>query len=332
MLKSPVYNNGFLEHECVYEDDKNSVLISSKGDTIKLGEKFNISNLDKLETFYFYSEDLGEHNLNFTFKNSMGFIKTMKYKMLVEDEAFKFLLKPLSQEATIDTPLEIEYSHKAYDQLEHTYKVKFEVNNSYNFNRELNATLNGHKQGEWFDIYETSGTLTYIPLAIGTHEVKITSEDEKGIERIESLTIESRGTGSPIVRFFSIDELRIYGLFTPRDRSIIDHKISLFSMRLDAHSGNNKPFLKGKITIKSLGIEHNFEIKNYESEKQILCYSHDSKGQKLPENIEFYMDKPVQYELELTNSYGIKTIKKGEKFLKIEYEGRRNPGGGFRRR
>jgi len=72
IITSSVYNNGYLKHYVNYVGNRGSFLVSAKGDTIDIGESFVIDNLDEWVCYKFYGKDLGEHNLKFTFTNSMG--------------------------------------------------------------------------------------------------------------------------------------------------------------------------------------------------------------------------------------------------------------------
>jgi len=83
-ITSSVYNNGFLNHYLSYIGNRNSFLVSAKGDTIEIGESFVINNLDEWVSYKFYGKDLGEHNLKFTFKNSMGKEISIEKDILVE--------------------------------------------------------------------------------------------------------------------------------------------------------------------------------------------------------------------------------------------------------
>jgi len=335
-LTSDVYRDGFIQHEATFTDDKNSFLLY-KGDTIKAGEKF----IDKNIPFEFYSEDLGEHNMKFIFKNSMDVSITKKQKLLVEEGTFKFSLKSLYQEVAIDTPLEIEYSIEAYDQLEHSYKLKFEFEKDKNHN----ATLGGHIAGEWFDISKLSGSLSYIPSTLGTHNVKITSKNDKGAEKTTSFIVESRGSGKPIIRNTS-NEVRVYGLqATDINNNILfteNHKMSIV-FSLQAYSGNNSSLLKGKFTMKDLGgIEHNFEVSSPHQD-QILNYKWEQGSYELDKFFVLKKGFRVPYQLELTNTDGEKIIYNGTVIPIMDYKdyygfrsretgratGRR--GGGFRR-
>jgi len=320
-LASDVYKDGALDHEGVYMDDQKSFLISPKGDTIKPGQTFSIPNMDKLNTFNFYSEDLGEHNLKFIFKNSKDITVTKEHKVLLEKATFKFNVKKYFQSITIDTPLEIEYSHEAYDQLKHNYKLKFEVEGNYN------ATLNGHKEDEWFDVFDASGKLTYIPLTVGTHKVRITSKNYAGTKKVDSFTIISKGVGIPVIKSFTLDKLIIKGAkrsncqYTGCRRYIWNHYVKGFQWKLYAHSGNDKKYIKGKLTFFGLkNMVHNFEMKD--GKDQILGLWFHSNKHQLDEDFLLTDGQLIDYELELENSYGKKYIHKGTVPIVLDYEGR----------
>jgi len=127
-LASDIYNNGFLDHEGVYTDDKPSFLLTSNRDTIMPREKFSIPKIDEYIPFKFYSEDLGKHNLKFTFKNSMGVEITKEQKLLVKEAKFSFWIKQSAKEVKVGEPLEIEFSIDPYEgrQDQHIYELNFE--------------------------------------------------------------------------------------------------------------------------------------------------------------------------------------------------------------
>jgi len=75
VIKSDNYKVG-INHEVSYTGSKNSVLIDSSGNIINKGSTFVISDVDKQHIYKFRSEDIGEHNLKFNFKNSKGYTFT----------------------------------------------------------------------------------------------------------------------------------------------------------------------------------------------------------------------------------------------------------------
>jgi len=250
MLKSPVYNNGFLNHECVYQDDKNSYLLSPKGDIIKPGEKFSISNIDEYIRFNFYSEDLGDHNLKFTFKNSIDFTETREYKVSVEKATFKIILKNLELTSEIEKQAEIEYLFEVYDELNHSYKMKFEIEGNHR------ATLNGFRAGEWFNISKTFGKLLYNPLTLGTHKVKISVRNNEDVEKNTTFAIKSIEKIGPNISNLSIGNFE----FKSSENLIVDRKITnnlLLHVNLDFNT--NSPYIKGRFIMSHLDAESAFE-------------------------------------------------------------------------
>jgi len=320
-LSSDVYRDGVLEHEGVYIDDQKSFIISPKGDTIKPGQTFSIPHIDKSGTFNFYSEALGDHNLKFIFKNSKGVTMTEEHKVIVEKSTFKFTVKKIDQELTMDTPMDVEYFIEPYDELKHSYKLKFEVEGNYN------ATLNGHKPDEWFDVFDTSGKLTYIPLTVGTHKVRVTSKNNEDTKKVDYFTVVSKGPGVPVIKSFSLEEpLIIRGRRTTQCNNVgcsthfWNHHVKAFLWKLYAHSGNNKEYLKGKIEFLGMGEDrmvYNFEMTSGKDQILALWYIVDKHN--LPDD-DFLTDgQLIDYKLELENTDGRKTIHRGSIPVKLEY-------------
>jgi len=301
-LVSDVYLDDHIKYECFFEDSKNSFLLSSKGDTIRSGKIFQIPNINKNILLDFYSDDLGEHNLRFTFKNSREFTVTKEQKLLVEKVPFTFEVKRSFENIMIGTPLELVYLLESYDQLKHSYKLKFEIEGSHN------ATLYGNEQGKWFNISELSGKLSYVPLTPGIHKVKITAKNEARIEKIADFTITSVGMGNPTIKSFSVDKLIVSNFYKMREGAIIlDYRTSKFDWTLDAYSGNDKPFVKGTVRIGSLRIEQSFEINS--NENQDIHYECRLPSQKLCCYIK--KDTEVMYEITLENSDGVSAVTYG---------------------
>jgi len=292
-LDSDVYHHAVLTHEVTYEDDKKSYLLSPKGNIIRPNEPFDISDKSILSSFDFYSEDLGEHNLKFTFKNSKGFTVTEERKVVVKNGTFKLSVKKSSYYVMVTYPLEIGYSYEVYDQLKHSYKLKFEVDGNHK------STLNGHKAGEWFNISKLSGKLSYLPLSTGTHNVKLISKNESGIEKEITFSVESGKSGAPKIKDLFISKFHVYRSYedyiggSDFTGSYLDFSGS-FSVDT---TGDNTPYVKGYIIIPSMDIKQSFELdkKKYNWKVEKGSNFEPSKGE------------PMEYIIVLTNSTGTST-------------------------
>jgi len=329
-LASDVYKDGVLDHEVTYIDDQKSYLLFPKGDTINPGQTFSIPHIDRSETFNFYSESLGDHNLEFIFKNSKGFTVTEERKVVVEKATFKFNVKKSEQELTMDTPMVVEYFIDPYDRLNHSYKIKFEVEGNYN------ATLNGHESDEWFDVFDMSGKLTYIPLTVGTHKVRVTSKNDENTKKVDYFTIVSKGPGIPVLKSFSIDPIIIGGVKYKKwvydgpergwNSRLKEHRVEEINYKLSAHPGNDKEYLKTKLKLLALeNLEETFEpMKEYAENQRFgflrLLGAEGACIKRLPDEFFLTDGQHIDYILELENSDGKKTIHKGVVPIKLRYK------------
>jgi len=280
-LNSNVYKNGVLSHEGIFTDDKESFLISPQGDKILPNQEFIIPKTGENITYGFYSKELGEHNLKFKFKNSMGYSTSIDKKVLVEKGDFSFSVFPWNRKGEVDNPIILSCSvDTSYDDLNHSYDIKFDVEGDHV------ATLNNHGAGEWFKFektkIDTGGTeivevtvpfynangkistpvskpyykggsilLSYKPKTVGTHNVKVTMKNDLGAENTQIFTVESEGPAKPTI-VNVIQKNILPPTFTAEKHPSNDLyyvTIKNLSLHIEAKSNTSSNYVKGSLVI-----------------------------------------------------------------------------------